>query len=306
MLDNFHKIIEEICDKKNIECKLVSKDWVTILKKDNKVRFITGCKFPLNNHALGEILDDKYALYDVLKELDIPVSEHHILYNSDNKNKYAVGANDRQLVMDFFDKYKHIVLKTNTGTCGHDVYNIQNKNEINLILDKLFSKYSAISYCPFYRIINEYRVIILNKEIKLIYKKIKPVVIGDGIKTIKELLIEFNYDYFINKLNDEKYNKVLDKNEIFEYNWKFNLSQGAMANFDIDNDTLDKINNIVNKILSKLDIKFASIDIIKTDNNLLVLEINSGVMMENLYRILDNKEIIYNIYSEAIDELFKM
>ena len=98
MLDNFHKIINEICAKNNIETKLVSKDWVTILKKDNKVRFITGCKFPLNNHATSEIVDDKYALYDVLRYLDIPVCEHHILYNSNNKNKYALDANDRSFL----------------------------------------------------------------------------------------------------------------------------------------------------------------------------------------------------------------
>lgn len=305
VLDNFHKIINGICIKNNIETKFVSKDWVIILKKDNKIRFITGCKFPLNDHALGEVIDDKYALYDVLKYFNIPVCEHHILYSDDNKNKYALDANNKKLVYDYFEKYKHIVLKTNIGTCGHDVYKIDNKNDIEKTLNNLFSKYTSISYCPYYNIINEYRVIVLNKKIKLMYKKIKPVVIGDGIKTIKELLIGFNSSYFENKLKDDKYNRILNKDEKYEYNWKFNLSQGAIASFDIDKTIKENIIKLVNKIIDTINVKFVSIDIIKTKDELLVLEINSGIMMENIINMVHDKKIVYDIYEEAIKEMFK-
>lgn len=51
----------------------------------------------------------------------------------------------------------------------------------------------SYSVCPFYNIENEYRVIILNNEIRLIYKKILPIVCGDGESTVKELLKKFNY-----------------------------------------------------------------------------------------------------------------
>ena len=79
-MNNSQKLLKEICESKNIKVNFVSKDWVMVLQKDNKVKYIIGYKFPLNNHVVGQICDDKYALYDVLKKLNIPVAEYHILF----------------------------------------------------------------------------------------------------------------------------------------------------------------------------------------------------------------------------------
>ena len=126
-----------------------------------------------------------------------------------------------------------------------------------------------------------------------------------GVKSIKELLLDFNYNYFKHIEFDNTYNKVLEKDEIFEYNWKFNLSTGATAQILNDKIVEDNLITIVNQVLSKLNIGFASIDIIKTkDNKYLVMEINSGVMMKNIYHLLD-KKIVKDIYKEAILSLFK-
>jgi glutathione synthase/RimK-type ligase-like ATP-grasp enzyme len=128
---------------------------------------------------------------------------------------------------------------------------------------------------------------------------------GNGVKSIKELLLDFNYNYFKNIEFDNTYDKVLEKDEIFEYNWKFNLSTGATAQILNDKIVEDNLMTIVNQVLSKLNIGFASIDIIKTkDNKYLVMEINSGVMMKNIYHLLD-KKIVKDIYKEAILSLFK-
>ena len=71
-------------------------------------------------------------------------------------------------------------------------------------------------------------MVILNNECVLAYAKVKPVVIGDGKRTLRDLLIEFNPYYFKNRLkNDSQYKKILAKNEKYEYNWQFNLSKGA-------------------------------------------------------------------------------
>ena len=54
----FNKMIKEICDKNNIKCTFLSKNWVIKLEKDDMTRYITGNKFDLNGHALGNIMDD--------------------------------------------------------------------------------------------------------------------------------------------------------------------------------------------------------------------------------------------------------
>ena len=305
-MTNFINIINNICKKNNIKVTLLSRDWIIMLEKENKTRFIAGYKFGINDHATGEIFDDKYALYELFKIKNIPIIDHNILYSENNKNEYAKGFNNIENVKEFLKKYKTIVIKSNVGTCGNEVYKINDEIELEKIVNRLLSKHISISYCPYYNIKNEYRLIVLNNRIKLVYKKIRPVVIGNGINTIKELLINFNEPYFKNKLQDDFYNRVLDANEIYEYSWKFNLSNGAIGTFDIEEDKKNKLKNIVETITKTIDIKFASVDIVEIDNDFLVLEINSGVMMENLYNIISDKKVIENIYEEAILNMFKI
>lgn len=146
----------------------------------------------------------------------------------------------------------------------------------------------------------------LDGENKLLYAKYLPIVTGDGNKTIRQLLLEFNYDYFINKLEDAKYDKVLAKNENFKYNWKFNLSQGSIAKRLDDELLADKLVKLAKQVCDEINLKFGSIDMIQTANNdLFVLEVNSGVMLENYIRLNPNEYVTAkNIYRSAIEKLF--
>ena len=308
MKNNFKEIIKEICTEDNIKYKFLSKDWVIMVEKDGKTRFISVYKFDLNSHGIGLIADDKYALYEVLKSKNIPVIEHKIVYNKMNNLDYAIGCNTYEYVKEYFEKNNNnIVIKPNDGTCGKNVFNVTDVNEIDIVLDKIFLKNYSISMCPFYKIKHEYRAIMLDGENKLLYTKYLPIVTGDGNKTIRQLLLDFNYDYFIDKLEDSKYDKVLPKNKTFEYNWKFNLSQGSIAKKLNDKLLQDRLIKIAKQVCKEINLKFGSIDIIETTNNeLLVLEVNSGVMLENYIRLNPN-EYIYakDIYRNAIKNLFK-
>lgn len=306
-MNNFLKIIKEICNELNIKYTFLSKDWVIMLEYNNKIRFLSGYKFDLNKHALGLILDDKYAMYDVLNYKYIPVIKHDIVYKYDNNNLYAKDSKGLEYAKKLFFKYQeNIVLKINNGTCGRDIYHVKDLDDLIIKYNKLMMKHSAISICPFYDIINEYRAILVNGQIKLLYKKIKPRVVGDSKKTIKELLQEFNPEYF-KDYNENNKNIILKQGEIFEYDWKFNLSRGSISSFDILESDKKEISNIINKINEFFELKFVSVDIIKTsDNRFLVMEINSGVMMENfINQHEDGEKIAKEIYKEAILEMFK-
>lgn len=307
MNNSFKEIIQQICKEDNIKYKFLSKDWVIMLEKDGKTRYICGYKFDLNSHGIGLIADDKYALFEVLKTKGIPVIEHKIVYNKNNYSDYALACNTYEYVKDYFLKQnQNIVIKPNNGMCGYDVFNITDIKEIDKILDTLFVKNFSICICPFYNIKHEYRVVMLDGENKLVYRKYLPIVIGDGKKTIRELLLEFNNDYFQDKLQDSKYDRILSKYEEFQYDWKFNLSQGAIAKRLEDEELYEKLINLAKQVCRETNLKFASIDIIETTNNdLLVLEANSGVMIEK-YVSLNPDEYITakEIYASAIEKLF--
>lgn len=306
MNKDFKEIIKEICDELGIEYKIMSKDWVIMLEKNGVKKFISGFKFDLNSHALGQILDDKYATYDLLKNCKIAIIEHNIIYGPNNKNDYAIGCNTVEYVEELFEKYdENIVLKINGGTCGNEVIHITDLQELKDKYEKLSKRYHSFSLCPFYDIENEYRAIVVGDKIELLYKKIKASVTGDGKRKIKDLLIDFNPTFF-EGYDKENADTILDDGEIFEYDWRFNLCNGAKASFDIAENDKSNITNLASKIAKEIGVKFGSIDIIKTtDGRYYTMEINSGVMMDNLRNQLENGyNISKEIYKKAIENLF--
>lgn len=303
----FQRIIKEICEEEKIMVSFLSKDWITVLEKGNKTKYIAGYKFDLNNHGLGLVLDDKYAMYDVLKNKELPIIEHHILYRESNLNDYAVECNTYEVAVNLFNKYnKNIVLKPNNGACGVGVYHVTDEETLKEIYIKLLQKNFSISLCPFYEVETEFRTIVLNNKVKLLYGKRRPIVVGNGKLTIKELLQQFNYDYF-KDYHEENKDNILKKSEVFEFDWKFNLSRGSKMFKDIAPKDCEIISSIALDTALKVGLGFGSVDIIKTkDNHYFIMEINSGVMMDNFIKQDENGyNIAKSIYKEAIVSMFK-
>lgn len=310
-MKNLQRIIKQIALENDLSYEVLSCDLVIKLTKGNKIRYINGYKFGLNSHSLGLILDDKYATYELLNSLGISVCKHHILFRPTNHNSYAKNYNSFDYCYDLFLKYnKNVILKVNNGTCGDGVYHITTKKELKKIYNHLLKYNFSISLCPYYDIKNEYRVILLNNEIKIMYGKINPVVIGNGKDKLIDLLKDFNINYFGYKTNLKKninYNKVLKKDEKFIYNFKYNLSKGSIITEDIDKETKSIISKMAKDVGKKINLGFGSIDIIKTnDDKYYVLEINSGVMIENYIKLTsDGFKKAKKVYEEAVLEMFK-
>ena len=301
----YKKIIDEICHELNIDCTYLSKDWLIKLAKDNQVKYIAGNKFPLNNYVIGRIMDDKYALYEILNDLSIPVCLHHIFFNEFNPQDYCKGCQTKEDLLKAFNEYgRNVIIKPNKGSQGKGVMHIIDEHTLLKETKELLVTNYSISMQPFYKIKNEYRTIILDNEVKLLFKKINPTVIGDGKSTLKELLIAFNKEYF----SDKEIPNIIPKDgEEYIYDFHFNLSTGSIASVDIDSNLKEKITSLALKVTKKVGIRFASVDIIETtDNELLVLEANSGVTIDKAINFLkDGYNIAKNIYKEAIIKMFE-
>jgi len=297
----YKRIINEICRELKIKVTFLSKDWIMMLEANGMVRYLAGYKFDLNNHGTGLVVDDKYAMYTVLKTKNIPVIEHQIMYDENNLEEYAKGSRERKLIYEYFWKHdNNIVIKVNNGTCGKGVYHVTDEKEIKSIIERIFLKSFSISLCPFYEIDCEYRVILLNGEILLVYGKIRPIVVGDGKKKLSQLLTEFNPNYEYKIENDI----VLARGERYCYSWKHNLANGAKIEMMVDD--CERICLLAKQAAQVLNLQFGSVDIIKTNGKYLILECNSGVMMNNLLKMLPNGyEVVKGIYKRAIMELFK-
>lgn len=300
-MNEMQKIINEICSEEKIKVNYLSDNWIIELEKSKQKKYIYGYKFGINNQSSSLLADDKYGLYEVLKKNKIKVIEHRIIFKE----------NIKEIEKYFKEFKKDVVLKINNGTCGQDVYHIKDLEELKKRAEQLLKTNYSLSICPFYEIKQEYRCIILDNECLYSYKKISPIIIGDGKSNIKELLFSFNPYYFNN--NESFYNKNYSKymvpksGEQIIYNFKHNLSSGAILK-DIEKEsTKNKITKMALDVKDIINIRFASIDIIQTkDNKFLVLEVNSGVMMENFIKQKSNGyEIAKKIYKKAILKMFE-
>lgn len=297
MNNKFHEMIKKIGEELDIKVTLLSDNWVTVLEKNGKIHYITDYQFDLNHHAIGNIMDDKGLFYDLLNYKNIPVIEQYVIFSN----------YDKQNVLDYFNYHDNkIVVKANISNAGREVFKVNDENTLFKIIDKLLLKQYSISLCPYYDIKNEYRVIILNGKIRLIFGKTKPFIIGDGKKNVLELAKEYNEYYKDHPEKIENKNYIPGKDEKIELSFKFNLSSGAKTFTKIEDNLKNEITSLALKVANELNITFASIDIVDVNNKLLVMEANSGVTL-NIY-ILQNEDgynIAYNIYKDAIKLMFE-
>lgn len=296
------KIIDEICKEKNIEEKLISFGWIRELKKDGKIRHIVRNTFDLNPAGAYDIVNDKYATYEVLWKNNIQVLKHVMLFNPITRKEFAENL-ERQIeqVLQEFDG--KVVIKANNSCQGKDVFLLQNKEEIIGKVRQLFLKGSdGVSACPFKEIEAEYRVIYLDGNIEFVYKKEKPFIIGDGEKTLNQL-IKNKSD--LDETLDLNYVPLKDEKVIIS--WKHNLSLGAVPKLILEDDKyIEKVKEIALNAGKTTNVKFASIDISQTkQGEIFVMEINGNVCMSKFAEeVPGGYEITKKIYEKAIDKMF--
>ena len=305
------ELIYEICKELNIKIEELSYGWIYKLTKDGKIRYIGRKSFDINNVESSIIASDKYATYEVLKSQNIPIIEHKIIFDPEKRKDYMSKEEIIQIISSEFMKNGKIVVKPNTGETGKDVFRCCSIKEIEKIVKELLKNNSSISICPYYDIKNEYRVFYLKGEVLLIYKKIKPFVIGDGKSSLKELVSKLNLpknDVVEENLSKLDLNYIPENKEKIELSWKHNLSGGATPKIIEKNDKVYKeVERLAIKAGKTLNMIFATVDIIETDkDSFYVLEINSGVGATLFSKLAPNgKKIVKDIYKKALENLFK-
>ena len=295
-MKEFHNIINGICEELGIKLTFLSDEWAIVLEKDDQIHYVVGYKFGLNDHAIGIIVDDKGLFFDLLTSKSIPCIYQKVIFSDYNKNE----------VLDFFNSNnREIVVKGNLGTCGKEVFKVSSEDDLFDTINELFKSQYSISICPFYHVINEYRVILVNKKARVVYGKEKAKVVGNGKSTVMELANEINA---IKIDKDVPLDYIPKLNEEIPLTFQFNLSQGAKMFMEIDESLKQTLISMAENVVNTLNIPFASVDIIKTyDNKLLVMEANSGVMMDSfIEQNPDGYNIAYSIYRDAIKSMFNI
>ena len=272
-------------------------------KKDKKI-YIFGYQFENSSVTSHLICSDKCATSDLLLFNNVPAIKHTFFMSPVNINYVGVAGNWKRII-DLLTIHGKLVCKANEGTGGAHVYLVSNQFELESATHKILSRSRTMAVCPFYKIESEFRVVVLNNQVKLIYSKNIPFVEGDGVSTLRQLFISYAHahaDFPLNfDISEDDNLLILGNGEKYYLNWKHNLGQGAFPKIIQDNELVELLSNLALQATKAVNILFASVDIIKTENKYLVLEINSGVMMEYFSQVSDyNYQIAKSIYREAI------
>ncbi len=309
------RMIRIVAQKHDIQLTSISHNWILKLSKNKTSKHIFGYNFELNSATAKEIADDKSATADLLNMTNIPVAEYHLFLNP-YLHKYIDQQGNWQKILACAEQLGYpLICKTAKGTGGNNVFKINSIVILEDVIHKLFAKYQAICLSPFYAIKNEYRIIVLDGEVMLVYSKQIPHLTGNGKSTILQLLTQYLSDtplsedvaQFIAKL-ELPTNHILPTNKHLPLNWKHNLGKGAKPVLVADNTLKQRLSDLALQAAKAINITFASVDLIETmDGQLRVLEINAGIMTENFVRNLPEQyDTILAIYEKAVLKMLNL
>ena len=306
----FIEVLREIADIHGLEMITFSSDWIIQLSSQGKLAYIYGYNFDINGSAAQQICGDKNATSLLLASNGIPTIHHEVFMNPRNKLVFdyipdngSIGA-----ILKYSKEYHHsVVLKPLKGTGGNQVYRTTCGKEVEAAVLRIWETDYGVVISPYVEISDEIRVLVLNGQVRLMYRKIRQVVIADGVQTTKELLLECMQHQSdarfvakrLSEMSVKEAKEVLPKGTMVPIEWRHNLGLGARAEVVRSDEAASRL---AQQAAVALNMRFCSVDLIVTDKGTLsVLEVNSGVMMDSfLSSSAENRQTAKSIYSDAI------
>lgn len=237
----FNKILHDLAKDNGYKITRII-DSVYELKKGNKSVYVRGKNFGLNSALSAAFAKNKAQTFEILRRNNIKAVPHYEIYqpafyalfgDQEKRNKMRINAVIKKEKLP-------LVLKPAEGNKSRGVVLCSSKSKINKYARDLFITEHELVLCPFREIKHEYRVVILNGKVELIFDKVKPERVKRG--------------------------KLV-----------FGVKPKMLAKTD---KVCKKLETIAKRASKALGLEFATVDIIETEKEgFEVLEINSNVCL---------------------------
>ena len=305
-------LIKEIAADQKLKLTTFSQDWILRLEKDGVARHVFGYNFEINSATAQLLAGDKGAVSDLCQHLNIPHVEHRIFLHP-KISGYVTRAGNWPAMLAYAEEVSYpLVVKPNTGTGGEDVIRVDNAAELEQTVVQLFGIHRAICLSPYLEFEQEYRAVMLDESCELLYAKRRPHVIGNGKSSVLELIERLHVSGLLTQemagqaIEEHRgeLKQVPDKGQEVIIGWKHNLGEGSAPQLVDEGPLHDQLVSLARDAQRAVNIRFASVDIVQSKGELLVLEINSGVMMEYFLRHFEQgRGIAKAIYSKAVSKM---
>jgi ribosomal protein S6--L-glutamate ligase len=237
----FNRILHELAKENGYTATRII-DGVYEFKKGNKKVYIKGKNFGLNTALAAAFAKNKAQTFEILRRNGIKAVPHYELYQP---VFYAIFGDqekrNKMRIKSIIKKEKlPLVIKPAEGSKSIGVSLVRSKRQIVRAAEDLFITEKEVVLCPFRDIKHEYRTVVLNGKVELIYDKIKP-------ERVKHGKLVFG-------MRPQK--------------------------IDSTDKVYSKLETIAKRAAKTLGLDFATVDIIETEKEgLEILEVNSNVCL---------------------------
>lgn len=277
-----------------------------------KRRYFVGARFGLNNQSAAEIADDKAYSAHFLAQNGIPVPEWLFLPGDELSDKDPLP----ERLVSFAQQHGFpLFAKPVTGQEGKDVVRIDSPEHLQKVLAELVQRHDrllvqqAVSG-------REFRVLVLDDEVLCLFERLAPAVIGDGEKTIAELVsglaaLDPTDDRFKVELlrQDLSLHQVPEPGRRIELLPVRNLSSGGTAIL-LDANEYPGVADTARAAARALSLRYAGVDLLlgksdAQDHEALVLEVNAAPGLSNLARLgQEEAALVEAIYQRVFQAAF--
>jgi glutathione synthase/RimK-type ligase-like ATP-grasp enzyme len=146
--------------------------------------------YPQNNATASSLATDKYFANTILQHAGIPTLGGEYFFLHDRHRAHRTEGHERSDAMDYFRTLQGAAfVKPLTGSRGDFAQAIHDEAALNAYLDEVLRYYDSVVMQPVFAG-REYRIFLLDDDMVYSARKHQPTVIGDGVRSIRDLLAE--------------------------------------------------------------------------------------------------------------------
>jgi glutathione synthase/RimK-type ligase-like ATP-grasp enzyme len=303
-----HRLCEQVAAAHGYEMQSLCEGWVIRLSKEHIKKHIYAHNFELNSAAARNIASDKAAAAALLAADGVPCIEH-VIFRHPEVRTYVDPDGNWPRMRTLAEQWGwNVVVKPMESSGGHNVLHVTSPRRLEAAAQRLFTTERALCLCPFYEASREHRVVVLDGEVELMYSKSQPFVVGDGERTLVDL-VRAAYEEHVDArtlltlLTEDEgarrhdWRRVPPPGERVLLGWKHNLRLAGRVEMDERAD----VAALALRAAAAINLRFGAVDILDCADGLRVLELNSGFMTTHFVKAVpDGEAIARRIYEKAI------
>lgn len=315
---DFVDTLRSVAAAHGLEFQALSHDWIIQIVDPvtGRTCSVFGYTFDINPAGAVDICREKAATSLVLDSRGVENIPHKVFLSPCRPfaADYVPRSGNWQSIQKLVQEWGlPLVLKPLKGTGGLGVERCSNQREVEAAVQRLHSEEYGLAVSPYKRVIDEYRCFHLDGVIELIYRKVRSSVRGDGTSTVAGLVGQqliaspasaaAAVAHAASELSAEDLARVPAAGESVPLQWKHNLGQGASADLAVPAETKEKLGALSLRAAKAIGIRFCSVDVVDVEGEgLMVMEVNSGVMMDSLMGQLGDEgiQLARRLYESAV------